>query len=91
MVIVCVSREKKQISETDVNALVVRKNAGNAARSRGFFLFVRPTFRDGSRLVSSRSVRLFSLLLSAGWESDEWRIASFGSAAGSFIFSREFN
>jgi len=81
---------QEQISETDVHALVVRKNAGNAC-ARGFFCLLDRTFRDGSRLVSSRSVRLFSLLLSAGWESDEWRIVSFGSAAGSFIFSREFN
>jgi len=67
------------------------KKRGKRVRERVFVCLLDRTFRDGSRLVSSRSVRLFSLLLSAGWESDEWRIVSFGSAAGSFIFSREFN
>jgi hypothetical protein len=82
------SREK-QISETDVNALVVRKSAGNVARSRvrERVFFVRPTFRDGSRWCRPE-VWLFSPLRGT----NKWRIASFGSPPRDlFFFSREFN
>ena len=69
----CVSIKRKNKSpRRKFTRLSCEKTRETRVRSRecarGFFVcLLDRTFPDGSRLVSSRSVRLFSLLLSAGW------------------------